>query len=90
PRKALMMDGKVDQDAIALRDYLAIRGLNDGEIGRALARMKEAGRQAGLREAAAKCLEVSGLIGAGHGSSIDSALREAANAITALSGEGKQ
>lgn len=53
-------------------------------------RMKAAGREQGLREAAAKCLEVSGWIGAAHGSSIDSALREASTAITALiEGEGK-
>ena len=49
-----------------------------------------AGRQQGLREAAAKCLEMSGWIGAAHGSSIDSALREASTAITALmEGEGE-
>lgn len=51
------------------------------------ARMKAAGREQGLREAAAKCLEVSGLIGAGYGSSIDSALCEAAAAIEALLSE---
>lgn len=46
------MADKVDQEAEALHTYLSIRGINDGEIGRALARMKAAGRQQGLREAA--------------------------------------
>lgn len=45
-------------------------------------------RLAALEAAAAKCLEVSAWIGAGAGSSIDSALQEAATAIRALSNKG--
>ena len=41
----------VDQDAQALRTYLSIRGLSDGEIARTLARVRESGRKEGVAQA---------------------------------------
>ena len=54
---------------------------DDHSLVQAFARHRQAAEKAQQERDAAKCLEISALIGAGHGSSIDSALREAATAI---------